>query len=100
MATQQLKMRTGVDATESGRALQDDLRQLRDLFASMEGHLEAMNSQKGTTDEYATIAASYGFVDTADTLDAATAQAAYNEMNSFVGNTGAALKQICGKLRQ
>ena len=100
MATSQYKMKTGVNATQSGRALQDSFEELRDVYGRIEAHFEAMTQQKDDTTDYTTMAGVYGFVDAAGAISESVAEAAYSEINSLIGNGGAALKQCCARLKQ
>jgi hypothetical protein len=97
-------MRTGATATPSGRELLDTMETLAEAFARLERIFAAWTQQKdgaaGNATDHVTPAGMFGFVTSADILDSATALAAYNEINSFIGNGGPSLKQACAKLKQ
>ncbi|HYE77933.1 MAG TPA: hypothetical protein VEI97_08105 [bacterium] len=105
MATSHIYVKTATGATASGRDLLATLEQIGDGFARLARHFDAMGQQKdgdGTqASHFAVVAAVYGFTDSGGSAASnADAKAAYDEMNSFIGNCGAALKQICAKLKQ
>jgi hypothetical protein len=104
MATNLFRVRTGATATPSGRELLDTIETIAEAFSRLNRIFDAMTQQKdgaaGNATDFVTPAAVFGFVDAADALSSATALAAYNEINSFIGNGGPSLKQCCAKLKQ
>lgn len=100
MATNLYRLRTGATATASGRELLDTLEQIGDAFARLKRIFAAMTQQKDDTTDYTTMAGVFGFIDAANAIDEPTAEAAYNEINAFIGNGGPSLEQCCARLKQ
>lgn len=104
MASNWYRVRTGATATVNGRRLIDDLTQLGDAFARCQQDWAALTQERdgttGTSADYVTPAAAFGFVDAADILDPTVAQAAYAELGSLIATCEAALEQGVARFRQ
>ena len=105
MATNHIYVKTGAGATASGRELLDTLEQIGRSYGDLKRIFAAMTQQKdgdGTQDShFAVNAAVFGFTDSGGSAASnADAKKAYDEINSFIGNGGAALEQCCARLKQ
>lgn len=85
-------------ATTRGRELLDDLETVNQAFSRLELHRAAIIQEKdgnaGDATDYVTPAVVYGF--TSSTV----AKNGFAELDSFISNCSAALKQCCAKFRQ
>jgi hypothetical protein len=88
----------------SGRELLDTLEQISDAFARLKRIRLAMIQQKdgsaGNATDFVTMAAVFGFVNESDAVTSSVAQAAFAEIDSFVGNGGPSLEQCTSRFKQ
>lgn len=105
MATGHIYLKTGAGVTASGRELINDLAMFSASWSAIRRHFAAMTQQKdgdgSQASHFAVVAAVYAFTDSGGSaLSNADAKAAYDEMNSVIGNNAAAIEQLCAKLKQ
>lgn len=80
------------------------LNTINEAFAKLKLLRAAMVQQKdgsaGNATDYVTPAAVFGFVDGNGAVSSTVAKAAFEEIDSFVGNGGPSLEQCCARFKQ
>ena len=101
MPTNLYRVRTGSNATPSGRRLLDKITLLRRAFADVEEERDAMVQQKdGTANDatdHVTQSTLYGFVDSSDVISSSVARASFLELDAAVQAIDDAIKQLAAR---
>lgn len=101
MAEQHFRM--DLANSQQARDLYPALMTLDEMFDKIKRHFDAMTQQKdsnnGDATDFVTMAGIYKFQDEQGTLSSEDALAAYDELNSLIGNSGPAIKQCAARFR-
>lgn len=105
MATSLIPMATGSGQTQLGREQLDSLETLSVAWANVKrlfaAHTQQKDGSAGDATDHVTPATVFGYLDApGGSVSSATAKAAYDEVNSMIGNAGPSLEQCCAKFKQ